>query len=99
MISYSLEPGSDSVRATFSLEGGDLYGRPISVVGDFNNWDPAAAPLLDTDGLLSASFLLEPGRRYRFHYVTTDGDAVHGLPSDEVEIHEGHRRPAGDPSS
>lgn len=99
MIYYSIEPGTNSVRATFCLNGSDLHGRQVSVVGDFNDWDPTAAPMLEVDGLLSATLVLQPGRRYRFHYVADDGEAVDDLFAHEVEIRDGRRDSVLDLSS
>ena len=42
--------------------------RQVSVAGDFNNWDPKAAPMhKGPDGVWHLSLLLKPGRHeYRF---------------------------------
>ena len=42
--------------------------RQVSVAGDFNNWDPKAAPMhKGPDGVWHLSVLLKPGRHeYRF---------------------------------
>jgi 1,4-alpha-glucan branching enzyme len=42
--------------------------RQVSVAGDFNNWDPQAAPMhKGSDGVWHVSVALKPGRHaYRF---------------------------------
>jgi hypothetical protein len=54
---------------TFTL----LTEEPVSVVGDFNGWDPHAHPLpLRDDGKRSTTIELEPGR-YAFRYLAEGG--------------------------
>ncbi|HTS88693.1 MAG TPA: isoamylase early set domain-containing protein [Gemmatimonadales bacterium] len=42
--------------------------RAVAVVGDFNDWNPAADPLTDLDGEWSVTLRLRPGR-YRYAYL------------------------------
>lgn len=64
---------SSSVKVTFVLPIGDP-DQPVSVVGEFNGWDPFAHPLKKrSNGTRSASVELEPGRSYRFKYLADDG--------------------------
>jgi 1,4-alpha-glucan branching enzyme len=93
VIFYSLDRDGRTVRATFCLNGTALLGQQVSVVGDFNDWDLSAAPMVEEDGLHTATLVLEPGRRYRFHYLlTADGATVNDLDADEVEIDPSGRR-------
>lgn len=74
--------------------GPDRYsGRPVrfslaasagqvSLVGDFNNWDPAAQPLRRRDGAWSVTLHLPPGR-YRYAFVV-DGDLWYNDPGHPV---------------
>jgi 1,4-alpha-glucan branching enzyme len=49
-------------------------GQPVSVVGDFNGWDPYAHPMRRrANGKRSVSLLLPPGCSFRFRYLTADG--------------------------
>jgi 1,4-alpha-glucan branching enzyme len=58
------------IKLTFSLD----LDRPVSVVGDFNQWDPAAHPLKPrTNGKRSAVVTLPPGTRYVFRYLADGG--------------------------
>ena len=51
---------------SFSLD--DRSARDVSLIGSFNNWDPAATPMKrDENGLWRASLMLKPGRySYKF---------------------------------
>lgn len=60
-------------KVTFSIPV-DQLDQPVSVVGEFNGWDPYAHPLKKrSNGTRSVSVELEPGRAYRFKYLTADG--------------------------
>jgi 1,4-alpha-glucan branching enzyme len=62
-------PVSGGVRVQFSLPEERVSGK-VSVVGEFNDWNPRATPLRRrANGTRSASVVLEPGRRYAFRYV------------------------------
>ncbi len=64
---------TDSVKVTFVL-GADECGQPVSVVGDFNAWDPLATPLRKrSNGTRSASLELPVGGSYRFKYLAEGG--------------------------
>jgi 1,4-alpha-glucan branching enzyme len=59
-------------RVTFSLPAADLPG-PVSVVGDFNGWQPGQHELKPRrNGTRSVSVTLTPGS-YRFRYLVTGG--------------------------
>jgi 1,4-alpha-glucan branching enzyme len=64
---------SSSVKVTFVLPLAEI-DQPVSVVGEFNDWDPFAHPLKKrSNGTRSVSVELEPGRSYRFKYLAGDG--------------------------
>ena len=47
----------------------------VSVVGDFNEWDPTATKLAKrNNGTRSASVQLEPDQRYAFRYYAANGE-------------------------
>lgn len=50
-----------------------ISGQRVSVVGDFNEWDPTATPMQTRGGVATATIALPPGR-YRFRYLTQDGE-------------------------
>ncbi|MGD9795882.1 MAG: hypothetical protein AB7V43_20640 [Acidimicrobiia bacterium] len=57
-------------KVTFSL----TIDQPVSVVGDFNGWDPHAHPLAKrTNGTRSVAVVL-PAGRYAFRYLAADGE-------------------------
>jgi len=77
------EARKDRVRATFALPD---PGRPVSVVGDFNGWDPLAHPLRRrSNGTRSVVVELTPGRRYRFRYLLDGGVWADDPAADAIE--------------
>ena len=61
------------VRVTFTLPAGEPTG-PVSVVGDFNGWDPFAHPLRRrAKGTRSATVTVAPGSTLRFRYLAEGG--------------------------
>ena len=62
-----------SVKATFSLPLSEAP-HAVSVLGDFNEWEPDAHPLRKrSNGTRSTSVVLSPGRRYEFKYLAEGG--------------------------
>ena len=73
------------VLVVFSLRG-DLANGLVSVVGDFNDWDPTVSPMtarLDDPSVIEATVRCETGRRYEFRYLS---DAIGWF--DEENAHE-----------
>ncbi len=64
---------SKGISVTFSLPA-EVARERVSVVGDFNNWDPSAHPmrLYKNKGVWSRSIVLKPGT-YQFRYLV-DGE-------------------------
>ena len=61
------------IRVTFALPDGEPRG-PVSVVGDFNEWDPFAHPLRRrANQTRSASVTVPPGSTLRFRYLAEGG--------------------------
>ena len=63
-------------QVTFSLPAEALGEATEAILlGDFNNWNPAEAVILSlqTDGILKADVLLEPGKTYEYRYLLNDG--------------------------
>jgi 1,4-alpha-glucan branching enzyme len=74
VIKHSPVRGSDSVKVSFVLPRSQPAGK-VSVVGDFNGWDPYAHPLRPrSNGTRSAVLTLPAGRRYAFRYLGEGGD-------------------------
>jgi len=68
------KPRSDGmVRVTFSLPETEPSGA-VSVVGDFNGWDPSAHPLrLRSNHTRSVSVTVPTGSTLRFRYLAEGG--------------------------
>jgi hypothetical protein len=64
------EAGNGSVLVTFSLP---VSEGEVSVLGSFNNWDPAAHPLRGDGASQTATVELAPGSRHEFRYLGSDG--------------------------
>jgi 1,4-alpha-glucan branching enzyme len=65
---------SNQVKVTFVVPHDPAQPR-ISVLGDFNAWDPKANPLVKrANNTRSVSVTLEPNRQYQFRYRTEDGE-------------------------
>ena len=62
-----------TVRVTFSLPVNEPAGA-VSVVGDFNGWDPFAHPLrVRANRTRSASVTVSCGSTFRFRYLAEGG--------------------------
>ena len=73
MLKRDIIKGSNQVRVTFVIPHDPNQPR-VSVVGDFNNWDPKATPLIKrNNSMRSATVTLPPGQRYNFRYYSADG--------------------------
>jgi 1,4-alpha-glucan branching enzyme len=61
------------VKVTFALPAEGI-AQPVSVLGDFNNWDPYANPLKKrSNGTCSAVVEVPAGSAFRFKYLDADG--------------------------
>ena len=61
----------EALKVTFAVPA-DV--GPVSVVGDFNGWDPGSTPLkARSNGTRSAALTLPLGERYRFRYLASEG--------------------------
>lgn len=60
-----------NIRLMFAVED----DRPVSLVGDHNDWNPHATPLVRrTNGTRSASVLVPAGTAVRFRYLAEGGE-------------------------
>jgi 1,4-alpha-glucan branching enzyme len=73
MIKLAPVKGTDTVKITFSLSL-DTAAEPVSVVGDFNGWDPHAHPLKKrSNGTRSVTVEAPANAEYRFKYLADGG--------------------------
>ena len=60
-------------KVTFVISGDHEHAGKVSVVGDFNDWDPSALILKKrSNNTYSASITLPAGQRYAFRYRTPE---------------------------
>jgi 1,4-alpha-glucan branching enzyme len=73
LIKVAKPTSSGTVRVTFVLPAAEPAGA-VSVVGDFNDWDPYAHPLRKrANGVRSAVVILPAGSTLRFRYLAQGG--------------------------
>jgi hypothetical protein len=73
VIKVSKPARGGSVRVTFALSASEPPGA-VSVVGDFNNWDPFAHPLRKrSNGTRSTVVTVLPGSTLHFRYLAEGG--------------------------
>ena len=73
MIKTAKPARNGTVRVTFALPHYAPSGA-VSVVGDFNGWDPFAHPLRRrANGTRSASVTVKKGRTLHFRYLAEGG--------------------------
>ena len=82
MIKQTPVKGSKKVKVNFVLPKESTAGK-VSVVGDFNDWDPFVHPLKPrSNGTKSVSVTLPVSQRFAFKYLDENGqrlddDAAH----------------------
>jgi hypothetical protein len=77
---------SQVVKVTFVLPVEQPSGV-VSVVGDFNKWEPGAHELRKrSNGTRSASIEVESGTTLRFRYLGSDG---HWFDDEHADHHDG----------
>jgi hypothetical protein len=73
MVKTSKPRRDGMVRVTFTLPMGEPAAA-VSVVGDFNDWDPLANPLrIRANRTRSASVTVPSGSTLRFRYLAEGG--------------------------
>jgi 1,4-alpha-glucan branching enzyme len=77
VIKQSPVKGKDQVKVSFILPSYAVTGK-VSVVGDFNDWDPSAHPLrARSNGTRSVAVTLPARRRFAFRYLDQAGRWYH----------------------
>jgi hypothetical protein len=84
MIRRERDQGNTRIKVTFDIPV-DGTDPPVSVVGDFNGWDPDATPLIRRGQKLRASVVLDAGRRYAFRYLADGGRWFNDDTADDYE--------------
>ena len=84
MIRREPRKGDSQVKVTFEIPADGAHA-PLSVVGDFNDWDPAATPLARRGAAMRASVVLDAGRRYAFRYLADDGQWFNDDAADDYQ--------------
>ena len=80
--------GKDGIKLTFTLSLADTP-QPVSVLGDFNEWDPHAHPLKKrTNGTRSVSVVVPPGSAFAFKYLADGGTWFNDVEADEHTVNE-----------
>ena len=83
MIKQTQVKGSKKVKVNFVLRKDSTAGK-VSVVGDFNGWDPFVHPLKPrSNGTKSVSVTLPVSQRFAFRYLDE-----HGQWLDDEAAHE-----------
>lgn len=73
MIKITKPSRAGTVRVTFALPAAEPAGA-VSVVGDFNDWDPFAHPLRKrANGVRSAVVTVQAGSTLNFRYLAEGG--------------------------
>jgi hypothetical protein len=91
VLKLQASPNVDTVKITFALPLERSVGH-VSVVGDFNGWDPFAHPLKKRSNGTRSVSLEVPSGDYRFKYLADDGtwfcdpDVAHQVPNDHGEL-------------
>jgi 1,4-alpha-glucan branching enzyme len=68
MITHEVSPAPGTVRVTFSIPAA-VWAAAIHRVGDFNDWNAHAHPLVQQEEQWSLTLDLEAGRAYRYRYL------------------------------
>jgi 1,4-alpha-glucan branching enzyme len=85
MITKKSTDQGKQVKVTFSVP---VTEGPVSVAGEFNDWDPTAAPMRKRGELRSVSMSLEAGRAYAFRYVDEHGRWFNDEHADRFEANQ-----------
>lgn len=88
MITRTPVPDSDLILVTFTVHHDP--GGPVSVVGDFNDWDPHATPMGKgtTDDRPSATVRVPRGQCYQFRYLGGDSQWFNDETADDYADNE-----------
>ena len=85
MIKKQLQKKQNRVKVTFVLPGDHDHGN-VSVVGDFNGWNPSANTFgKRSNNTFSTAVDVGQGERHAFRYVTETGEWLNDDDADSFE--------------
>lgn len=88
MIKREVQKKDAKVKLTF-VQPYEASQSTISLVGDFNNWDPKANKLVKrANGTASVSLTVDAGQKLVFRYVREDGTWFNDEAADAYEPSE-----------
>lgn len=88
MLKRETTKKGEEIKVTFVVPDDPEKPR-ISVVGDFNGWDPEANKLVRrSNNTRSVSVLLKAGKEYAFRYRTADGQWFNDEAADDYMENE-----------
>ena len=88
MIKREVQKKDNKVKLTF-VQPYEPTQSAISLVGDFNNWDPKANKLVKrANGTASVSLTVDAGQKRLFRYVREDGTWFNDEAADAYELGE-----------
>lgn len=88
MLKRDALKGSNQVKITFVIPNDPELSR-VSVVGNFNDWDPKANVFVKRqNNTRSVSTTLDVGQCYEFRYYTADGQWINDDSADAYEPNE-----------
>lgn len=88
MIKREVQKKDNKVKLTF-VQPYEASQSAISLVGDFNNWDPKVNKLVKrTNGTASVSLTVDVGQKLLFRYVSEDGTWFNDEAADAYEPSE-----------
>lgn len=84
MLEKSYTPSGRSCRVTFGFPG-DAQTTSISVLGEFNDWDPEKGKMKSKkSGNYELTVSLKPGASYRFRYLINGESWANDPDADEL---------------
>ncbi|WP_248959928.1 isoamylase early set domain-containing protein [Sphaerisporangium perillae] len=89
MINRGKPTKSGLVELTFTVPVADSPGQ-LSVVGDFNGWDPYAHPMRAEDGVYQVTAIVGAGEAVCFRYLADGGVWFDDPDADYHDEHGGH---------
>ncbi len=72
MINKAFTPKRSVCKVTFKIPA-DWADKKVSLVGDFNEWDPSANKLERKNGYWETTIRLKPETETKFRYFLDDG--------------------------